>query len=249
MLKEERHTYILTQLQSQQKVLTSELSSALRVSEDTIRRDLKELADNGQIQKVHGGALAPNHNPFTYRDREVYALEQKVQIAEKAKGLIDNGDVVLMDGGTTNLELVRRLPLELEATFFTNSLPVAVQLAEHPKVDVIFAGGKLLKDAQATIGLEAIEVLGAIRADVCILGTRSLHHEEGITEINWEEAKVKRSLVKSARKVVALVISEKIGTRQAYDVCQVERLHTLVTELSPSDELLGPYCRLGVNLI
>ncbi|RMG28274.1 MAG: DeoR/GlpR transcriptional regulator [Bacteroidetes bacterium] len=249
MLKEERHAYILQRLSARQKVLTSSLSEELSVSEDTIRRDLKELADNGQLRKVHGGALPPSHNPYAYRDREVYALESKIKIAEKARSLIQDGQVVLMDGGTTNLELVKRLPQDLHATFFTNSLPVAVQLSGHPHIEVIFAGGKLLKDAQATIGLEVVHLFSEIRADICILGTRSLHHEAGITEINWEEAQVKRSLVQAAKKVVALVISEKIDTLQPYTVCDIKGLHTVVTELDTTDEILIPYKKRGIVLI
>ena len=249
MLKEERHNYILEQLRSKQKVLTSVLSESLAVSEDTIRRDLKELSDIGRIHKVHGGALAPSLNPHNYADRKVYALESKIKIAEKAKDLIQDGQVVLMDGGTTNLELVRRLPQDLKATFFTNSLPVAVQLSEHPRIEVIFAGGKLLKEAQATIGSEVIEAFSAIRADLCILGTRSLDHEAGITEINWEEAKVKRAIVTAARRVVSLAISEKIDTIHAYSVCKIKQLHTLVTELNTDDEILIPYRQRGIELI
>ena len=146
MLKEERHRYIVDLLFKDKKVLTADLSEDLAVSEDTIRRDLKELADSGQIRKVHGGALVYTSNPFSYQDREVYAQESKQLIASKALPLFKDDLVVMMDGGTTNLELVRLLPRDLRATFFTNSLPVAVQLSNHPNVEVIFAGGKLLKD-------------------------------------------------------------------------------------------------------
>lgn len=249
MLKEERHNFILDELRTKQKVVTSELSISLNVSEDTIRRDLKELSDLGKIHKVHGGALAPSHNPFSYRDRQVYALESKIIIAEKAKSLIQNGQVVLMDGGTTNLELVRRLPQDLKATFFTNSLPVAVQLSEHPNIEVIFAGGKLLKDAQATTGMEVIEVFSAIRADIGILGTRSLDQEAGITEIDWEEAKVKRAIVQASQRVVSLAISEKIDTVHAYSVCEIKQLQTLITELNTDAEMLVPYRQKGIELI
>ena len=249
MLKEERHNFILNELHSKPKVLTSELSLSLKVSEDTIRRDLKELSEIGQVHKVHGGALAPSHNPFSYRDRQVYALESKIIIAEKAKSLIKDGQVILMDGGTTNLELVRRLPLDLKSTVFTNSLPVAVQLSEHPNIEVIFAGGKLLKDAQATTGMEVIEVFSSIRADIGILGTRSLDHEAGITEIDWEEAKVKRAIVQASRRVVSLAISEKIDTVHAYSVCEIKQLQTLITELDVNDEMLTPYREKGIELL
>ncbi|MEL6850643.1 MAG: DeoR/GlpR family DNA-binding transcription regulator, partial [Bacteroidota bacterium] len=152
MLKEERHSFILEELRLKKKVLTYELSEALEVSEDTIRRDLKELAEINQIKKVHGGAVSHSLNPYDYKDRQIFAQDEKIQIAEKARHLIKPHQVVIMDGGTTNLELAKRLPRELEATIFTNSLPIAVELSDHPKVETIFLGGKLLKKAQVTVG-------------------------------------------------------------------------------------------------
>lgn len=249
MLKEERQSFILEKLKHRKKVLTANLSHALHVSEDTIRRDLKELSDLGHLRKVHGGALASSLNPFSYADRKVYALADKVRIVEKALNLIQPGQVVIMDGGTTNLELAKRLPHDLQATIFTNSLPVAVQLAEHPTIEIIFAGGKLLKSAQATIGQEVIHTFSEIRADLCILGTRSIDLETGITEIDWEEAKVKRAIVAASQKTLSLAISEKLGTYTPYKVADIQQLGTLVTELDPHDALLLPYKRLGIQLL
>ncbi|MEM6767096.1 MAG: DeoR/GlpR family DNA-binding transcription regulator [Bacteroidota bacterium] len=248
MLKEERLTYILNSLRLDHKVLTAELSGQLNVSEDTIRRDLKELSDNGKIKKVHGGAVAHSLNPFSYRERKVYKLQDKITIVEKAISLIQNGQVIIMDGGTTNLELARRLPEDLAATIFTNSLPVAEQLAEHPTVDIIFAGGKLLKSALATIGLEVIQSFSEIRADLGILGTRSVDREGGITEIDWEEAKVKRAIVSASQHLISLAISEKLDTLQPYKVADISHLHTLVTELPSDSQALAPYKELGIHI-
>ena len=249
MLKEERLNFILNSLRVDQKVLTSELSEQLDVSEDTIRRDLKELSDIGKIKKVHGGAVTHSLNPFSYRERKIFKLEEKITILEKAISLIHNGQVIIMDGGTTNLELARRLPEDLKATIFTNSLPVAEQLAEHPGVDIIFAGGKLLKSALATIGLEVIQSFSEIRADLAILGTRSVDTEGGITEIDWEEAKVKRAIVSASQHLISLAISEKLDTLQPYKVADINHLHTLVTELKPDSQELIPYRELGINII
>ncbi|MEL7341137.1 MAG: DeoR/GlpR family DNA-binding transcription regulator, partial [Bacteroidota bacterium] len=191
MLKDERHQLILDTVRQQNKVLTVELSQVLQVSEDTIRRDLKELSQQGQVRKVHGGAVSHSLNPYSYQDRKVYADEEKKLIAAKASKLFQSGQVVFMDGGTTNLELARQLPANLEITMITNSLPVAVELADHPKIEIIFLGGKLLKTAQVSVGPEVINTVRGIRADVCVLGTRSIHHQLGVSEIDWDETKVK----------------------------------------------------------
>jgi DeoR family transcriptional regulator, fructose operon transcriptional repressor len=249
MLKEERHAQILRMINKYHKVLSSELSNELNVSEDTIRRDLKELSDMGHIKKVHGGAMLNPLNPFTYKEREVYAHEYKLTIAEKAQPLIRDGNVVIMDGGTTNLQFVKSLPKDLKTTIFTNSLPIAVELSSHPTIDVMFLGGKVLKNAQVTIGIDIIEALERIKADLCFLGTRSIDVESGITEIDWEEAQVKRTIINGATKVVCLLISEKINTTNPYLVCNLQKVSTIVTELSPDDDLLKPYAKAGIDIL
>ncbi|WNJ18128.1 DeoR/GlpR family DNA-binding transcription regulator [Pontibacter sp. G13] len=249
MLKDERHSFILDQLRTKNKVLTFELSQSLEVSEDTIRRDLKELAEMGRIKKVHGGAVSHSLNPYHYKDREIYAHNEKIELAEKARGLIRNHQVVIMDGGTTNVELAKRLPMDLKATIFTNSLPVAVQLAGHPLIETIFLGGKVLKNAQVTIGSEVIDVLGGIKADICFLGTRSLQDKLGITEIDWEETKVKRAILAASNEVVSMVIQEKIGTVQPYIICEPQRITTLVTTLEKRDPFLSPFFEMGIEIL
>ena len=112
MLKEERQHKILSILKDSGKVLTLSLSQQLEVSEDTVRRDLKELADAGRVKKVHGGAILASANPFDFRERQVYAKGQKQAIALAALSHIRKGQVIFMDGGTTNLEVARILPDE-----------------------------------------------------------------------------------------------------------------------------------------
>ncbi|MDN5201293.1 DeoR/GlpR family DNA-binding transcription regulator [Fulvivirgaceae bacterium BMA10] len=249
MLKQERHEYILEEIRTYNRVRSSELSTQLKVSEDTIRRDLKELSDSGRIKKVHGGAMSSSYIPFSHKDREIYAHEEKVTIVRKAISLIKDDHVVLMDGGTTNLELARLLPTELKATVFTNSLPIAVQLAEHPNIEIVFIGGKVLKNAQVTIGLDVIDVLKRVQADLCIIGTRSININVGITEIDREEAQVKQALMNASNNVISLVISEKLDTTQPYHVEQISKVNTIVTELDPSHPRLIPYTNLGIRAL
>ncbi|MBX2842936.1 MAG: DeoR/GlpR family DNA-binding transcription regulator [Flammeovirgaceae bacterium] len=249
MLKEERLNYILDEIRAYNKVKSSDLSIQLNVSEDTIRRDLKELSDTGKIRKVHGGAMASSYIPFSYKDREVYAHEEKISIVKKAIPLIKDDQVVLIDGGTTNLELVRLLPQDLKATFFTNCLPVATQLAEHPNIEIVFIGGKIIKNALVSIGLDVINSLNEIQADICFLGTRSIHYKNGITEIDREEAQVKRAIAQSANHVVSLAISDKLDTLQPFKVEGINKINTIVTELDPNHERLDNYKKSGVEVL
>jgi len=249
LLKEERQHIILEELRIHKKVLVSELSHELAVSEDTIRRDLKDLADDGKIRKVHGGAVINAFPPYSFHEREVYALDRKIALARKAVEYFENGQVIIMDGGTTNMELARILPGDLQLTIFTNSLPVGVILAEHPKVEVVFIGGRLLKNEKVTAGIEAIESLQGIRADWGVIGTRSIHQKEGITENNWDEARVKRSLVASSRKVMTLIIEEKLETIHPYQVAKTDDINLMVVDLDKDHKFLKPYTKLGIQII
>jgi DeoR/GlpR family transcriptional regulator of sugar metabolism len=139
MLKKERHDFIMRQINLHNRVLTSDLVQLLNVSEDTIRRDLQELVDQGGLFKVHGGALSKSYHS-SFDDSTVYAKDSKITIAKKATDLIKDGMVVLIGGGTTILEFVKQLPDTLEATFFTISPLVAVELAKYNNIEVILIG-------------------------------------------------------------------------------------------------------------
>lgn len=249
MLKQERQNYILDEIRTNNRVLSSELSQKLMVSEDTIRRDLKELSDNGQIKKVHGGAMASSYIPFSHKDREIYAHEEKMTIVRKALSLIQDESLLVLDGGTTNLALARLFPPDLKATVFTNSLPIALQLSEHPKIETVIVGGRILKNAQVSIGVEVIQCMAEVHADICFIGTRSIHPDFGITDFDREESQAKQALLSSARQVVSLSISEKINTVQPYKVADPAQIHTLVTELDPQDKLFNSFKQQGIVVV
>src|ERR1700685_2474719 len=144
-LKEERHQYILELLGSEGRVLAADLSSRYRVSEDTIRRDLRELASSGKIQRVHGGALPRRAEAVPFVSHQQIDMESKIGIARAAAAMIHDGQVVLIDGGTTNLRIASYLSRERSATIVTNSPPLALALADHPKLSVLMLGGNFLK--------------------------------------------------------------------------------------------------------
>ena len=248
MLKKERHAYILKQINLHNKVLSSDLCVELKVSEDTVRRDLQELHDEGKLNKVHGGALSKSFH-FTIHQSEVYSASEKRAIAQKAISLIKDGMLVLLSGGTTILEMVRCLPDTLNATFITVSLPVALELLKHPSSEVIFLGNKLVKDSQIAVGAEVIQRLSEINADLCFLGTNSIHPEKGITDIDWEVIEVKKAMVRSANTVVSLSIAEKLNTSQKLQVCKLDQVDILITELLPGNDLFIPFIKKGVKVL
>ena len=248
MLKKERQAYILQQINIHNKVLSSDLSSQLNVSEDTIRRDLQELDEEGRLTKVHGGALSKSFH-FTIQNNDIYSLPEKKIIARKAVQLIKDGMFIVLSGGTTIRELVKALPEELNATFITPSIPTALELLNHPNIEVIFIGNKLLKSAQMSVGAEAVMRLADIKADYCFLGTNSIDAAEGITDLEWEVIEIKKAMINCANKTVSLAISEKLNSVQRLKVCAINRVDTLITELLPNNDLLIPYKQVNIAIL
>ncbi|BCL39787.1 DeoR family transcriptional regulator (plasmid) [Nostoc sp. MS1] len=249
MLTAERRQFILEILHRDKKVLSSELSAVLKVSEDTIRRDLRELAESGFLQRVHGGALLVSPAIASYADRQKQAPKEKEAIARAAAKLIRTGQVVILNGGTTTLQVARHLPLDLQATIVTNSPPIAVALAEHPHIQVVMLGGQLYKKALVNVGVATIEALRMIRADLCMLGVCSLHPEVGISVPNLEEAYVKRAMIAGAAEVVGLATAEKLDTAAPYVVESIHALTYLVTAPTVSNKMLTTYKALGLTLV
>ncbi|MFM8912723.1 MAG: DeoR/GlpR family DNA-binding transcription regulator [Flammeovirgaceae bacterium] len=249
MLKEERLNYIVNEVKIRNRVQLVDIAQKLAVSEDTVRRDLNYLNEQGKVKKVHGGAISNSFHVYTYREDQIYAHESKIEIATKAIQLLNDGNVVVMSGGTTNLEVARLIPDNLKLTVFTPSLPIAMQLLAHPQIETIFVGGKLSHDAQIAIGGEAIKTLSHVKADFCFMGTGNLDAKHGLTEFDWEVVQLKKAMVESANQVVVLTISEKINSAQRFNVCPVTSIHVLATELQPSDTRLDEFKAKGLQVL
>lgn len=249
MLSAERRNHILDLLQRDGRVQAADLASSLRVSEDTVRRDLRELADSGLIQRVHGGALLRSPAVGNYTARSQQASSAKVAVARAAAQLVHNGQVIVMDGGTTSLQVALHLPPDLRATIVTNSPPVAVALADHASLEIVLLGGVMYKESRVTMGAATVDALRDIRADVCLLGVCSLHPQAGISMPNIEEAYVKRAMIAGAGEVIALATAEKLGTAVPYVVGPITDLTHIVTEHSVPDDILQPYRAQGVTIV
>jgi DeoR/GlpR family transcriptional regulator of sugar metabolism len=248
MLKQERQAFIVHQVNLHNRVLSSDLSTQISVSEDTIRRDLQELADKGKIIKVHGGALSKSFSS-SINSSSVYSIDAKKTIAQKAASLIKDGMFVMSTGGTTIIEMAKALPENLRATFITGSLPAALEYIHHPNIEVIFIGDKLSKSSQISIGAEAILKIRQFKVDLCFLGINALDLEHGLTDNDYDVVQVKKAMRESASKVVALSISEKINTVQNIQICKANELDMLVTELSPDSNIFDPYKKAGISIL
>jgi DeoR/GlpR family transcriptional regulator of sugar metabolism len=249
MLKTERQAFIIHQVNLHNRVLLTELTSQIKVSDDTIRRDLQELAESGKIIKVHGGALSPSFHNGNGASKEVYAYSQKKIIAKKAASLIKDGMVILTGGGTTIIELARALPPSLHATFISGSIPALSEYIIHPNIEVIAIGDKISKDSKITVGSDAISRIKELKVDLCILGIAAINLESGVSDNDWEVVQVKKAMIEASKRVVCLTIAEKINSQQPFQVCDSKKIDTLVTELLPEDPVLEPYKRAGIKVL
>ncbi|MDV7140074.1 DeoR/GlpR family DNA-binding transcription regulator [Maribacter sp. TH_r10] len=249
MLKEERHQAILSQVELHNRVLLTDIAEKLDVSIDTARRDVKELDQENKLRKVHGGAISLGFTTSSTRNTNIYALPQKITIAEKAATLLKNDAVIFIDGGTTCMEFARIIPLHLKLTCFTMSLPVAMELTTKPKVDVIFIGGKISKESQIAIGANATHALSEIKVDYGFIGTGYVDASDGLTDFDWDVVQVKKAIMKASKKTILLCISKKLNSRHRYKTCDMTAVDTMITELSPDDDQLKLFRNNNVHLI
>src|SRR5678816_2884213 len=249
MLKRERQAYILHQVNLHNKVLSTDLSQHINVSDDTIRRDLQELAEAGKLIKVHGGALSPSFHNGLHTSKEVYSYQQKKIIAQKAASLIKDGMFVLTGGGTTIIELARALPQSLHATFISGSIPAIYEYMNHPNIEVIVIGDKISKNSKITVGMEAMSKIKQLKADLCFMGINALNLENGVSDNDWDVVQIKKAMVESSQRLVCLTIAEKINSQQPIQVCDCSKVNTLITELLPDDTLLKPYVEAGIQVL
>ena len=230
MLTTHRKKAILDLLKRDGQVVATDLSVAFEVSEDTIRRDLRELAAEGLLQRVHGGALPASPATAPFAARLGVEAEAKLRIARKAASLISPGQVVIIDGGTTSDLLVRQLPAELAATVVTHSPSVAVALAGHPSVEVILLGGRLFKHSIVTVGAAAIEAASHVNADLYFMGVTGVHPTAGFSTGDFEEAHVKRALAARAAETIVLASASKLNAASPYRIGDIDLSQGIIVE-------------------
>ncbi|SFQ29692.1 DNA-binding transcriptional regulator of sugar metabolism, DeoR/GlpR family [Pseudarcicella hirudinis] len=240
LLKKERKDLILKEINVHTRISLTDLTTTLNVSEDTIRRDLNELADDGEIIKIRGGAMSKAYHHSSHL-KETYAHNDKLVIAQKALSLLKDDMLVLVGGGTTIRELVKLIPEELRATFMTVNPLTAVELLDKPNIEIILIGGQVSRYSQMAIGGEVHQRLSEMKADLCILGTNAIDAKGGLTDSDWETVQVKKAMIKASEKVAILSITEKLNSVMKMKVADLDEINYLVTELSPDAPELVAY--------
>jgi len=240
MLREERLKHIIDLLNREQRVFSTALMEEFKVSEGTIRRDLNELEAQGLLKKVHGGAVPRPEAPRPYDGRIEFASQRKAALAQKALPMLKDGQLLIIDGGTTNFHLAQLIPQHLHLTVFTNSIPVAHALMHHPILHLHLLGGPVFKASQVTTGTDMITVLDNLRADICFIGIRSIHHNLGVSTLEYQEARIKHLMVQASEQTVVMATQDKIDTVDHFKICDLDEIDVMIVE-DVEDELIQKY--------
>jgi DeoR/GlpR family transcriptional regulator of sugar metabolism len=248
VLSSQRKAAILELLERDGSVIAKDLAASWDVSDDTIRRDLRELAAEGRLQRVHGGALPISAAAGDFEARRSVATDEKRTVARLAAALVQDGQTVFIDGGTTAQALCRALPVDLRATIITHSPTIAVELTGHPGVDVLLIGGRVYRHSVVTTGSIAAEQIAAVRADVFFMGVSGVHHQAGLTTGDAEEAATKRSISRRSSETYVLASSEKLGAASPFTVVAFADVTAAITDVSEAARL-QPLRTAGLELI
>jgi DeoR/GlpR family transcriptional regulator of sugar metabolism len=249
MLPAQRKEFILERLRSAGQVMAKDVAAELGVTEDSVRRDLRELAADGRCQRVYGGALPVSPAIVDYAARRSVAVDNKARVARRAVELIRPGSTVILDGGTTTLAIAQALPAELQATVVTHSPTVAAALVEHPAVEVYVLGGRLFKHSAVTCGAAAVEAAQGVNADLFFLGVTGVHAEAGLTTGDADEAAMKRALSRRAADTYVLGSAEKIGAASPFTVIGLADVAGIITDAPATDATLIRLAREGVAVL
>lgn len=249
MLSAERQALLLARLSSERKLVAKDVAAELGLSEDTIRRDLRELAAAGLCQRVYGGALPVSPAVADYETRTAIAPESKNAVARRAAGLIRTGSTVILDGGTTTLAVVAALPRDLACTVITHSPTIAVALMPLPEIEVFLLGGRLFRHSAVTSGAAAAEAAQAISADLFLLGVTGVHETEGLTTGDADEAAMKRTLARRAVETWVLASSEKVGAVSRFAVLPLAEVAGVITDVPADDPTASALAASGVTVL
>jgi DeoR/GlpR family transcriptional regulator of sugar metabolism len=234
VLAAERKDLLLARLRRDGKLVARDLAAELGLSEDSVRRDLRELAAAGLCQRVYGGALPISPALATMTARTEIAPESKWRVAAAAARLITPGITAMLGAGTTALEVVASLPPDLEATIITPSATTAAALAGHPKVNIFLLGGQLHKQSVSASGAVAAEAASGITADLALLAVPGIHPDEGLTASEPELAALIRILISRAAETYVMASIEKLGTVCACKVTGLSEVAGIITD-APAD--------------
>jgi DeoR family transcriptional regulator of aga operon len=242
----QRRTLILEKLDGDGQVFVNNLSDQFDVSEVTIRNDLLQLEKKHMLIRARGGAIKINRVGIDHELSQKHRLnlEQKQRIGKRAAKLVKEGDTIIIDSGTTTMEMTKNISPDARITVITNALNIANHLAHNPNTEVIIPGGFLRKESLSLVGTPAEKSLKNYLSDKVFLGVDGLDINYGLMTPNVEEAHLNQAMIEISQKVIVLADSSKIFKRSLAIICPVSKIDVLIT-----DEGLPPNYKLSLEKI
>jgi DeoR/GlpR family transcriptional regulator of sugar metabolism len=247
LLPAQRRQLILRTVRGSRGAGVVELAQRLDVSEMTVRRDLAHLAREGKLIRVHGGALSVREEP-PFAETAVERLAEKERIGRAAAGLVRDGQTIMIDIGTTTLQLARQLR-HRELTVITSSLAVLEELEPCDGIELIALGGLVRRNYRSLVGVLAEDMLRQLTADISFLGASGIRPDLSIMDTTMVEVPIKRGMIAAADRVVLLTDAAKFSMAGTVRVCGADELHALVTDAPGDDPAVRRLARAGVEVV
>ena len=240
LLGAERRLKIKKLLREEGSVQVSQLSELFNVSEVTIRRDLAKLEKEGSVKRIHGGAMAIDSNApiFSFLSRAQEKAKEKELIGKKAAELVNNGNTIILDSGTTTSEVAKNLKGYKNLKVITNALNIALELAENPEISVVVPGGSLKGPSLSLVGSQVIEFVRNVNVDIAFLSVQGVSLEKGLTNNSISDLYLKRAIIDAAKEVILVVDSSKFNKVGLYTVAPVTAVNVIVTDENIPPSLL-----------
>lgn len=246
-----RQLEVVDLLDTQERVSVSDLARRFGVSEMTIRRDLEALEHHGAVDRVHGGAVRAQSRSYEppFLARATRRAEAKRRIAAAAAALLSKGETIILDGGTTTLEVARALRGQHELRVLAMSLHVANALLDQPQITLMMCGGVVRFGELSLTGALAERAFADFSFDTYFISAGGIEQSMGVTEYNPEDAAVKRAAFANARRRIAVVDGSKIGATAFARVCPVDGLDMIITDTSAPADKLQEFLQAGVEVV
>jgi len=248
MLPQERQQWILDRLRQSGRVVAVELATEFAVSEDSVRRDLRELAAQGLCKRVYGGALPLSAVVAPLKQRRQEHAGRKLALGRKAATLVRQGQVLLIDAGSTNAAIAAALPRDFGLTVVTNAPDIAQILLEREGFEILLIGGRIDVRIGAAVGAQAVQEMQRVRADICFPGACAVDAIGGLWGFDSEEVLLKRAMVEASGETVVVATSDKLGTVATHRVAGIDEVQHLVVEHDAGRALRAAFAARGVSV-
>ena len=251
MLNLERHTKILELIDQRGKVEVGELSKLFKISEVTIRNDLKDLHKRGLIRRAHGGAIRIEtvNVDATLQVKAAIRADEKQRIGSAAAELIKDGDTVILDSGTTTHQIARQIKDRKNLTVITNGINIAMELLGAKDVRLVLLGGLVRQNSFSAVGHFAEDMLRQLSADKLFLAVDALDLEFGLSTPNPEESKVNQLMVQIATEKILVADSSKFGKRSLSRIVPLSAIDKIITDNSVTPEFEASLRDRGLELM